>query len=50
MLRNMLTMGLSHVDFIMSRYIPSRDIIQGTVIKSIHKKKKCKKAKWLRKP
>ena len=40
-------MGLSHVDFIMSRHIPSRDIVQETVIKSIHKKKKCKKAKWL---
>ena len=41
-------MGLGLIDRVPEElWTEARDIVQETGIKTIHKKKKCKKAKWL---
>ena len=39
--------GLDLIDIVPEEWMEVRDIIQETVIKTIPKKNKCKKAKWL---
>ena len=39
--------GLDLIDIVPEEWMEVRDIVQETVIKTIPKKNKCKKAKWL---